>query len=93
MVEPTALRLLIPVLPIRTLHGEWHFTIANSISNVLLLPTLPMVIRRSITPKGWYVSPEKPTNGDLYFLNLDRMLYQGTARKVRSSVKPDLSPS
>ncbi|GKC57704.1 hypothetical protein Tco_1085302 [Tanacetum coccineum] len=73
MVEPTAPRLLILILPIRTLYGEWHFTIANSISNILLLPALPMVIRRSITPKGW--------------------LYQGTARKVRSSVKPDLSPS
>ncbi|GJV88914.1 hypothetical protein Tco_1532852 [Tanacetum coccineum] len=35
MVEPTALRLLIPVLPIMMLYGELHFTITNSISTSL----------------------------------------------------------
>ncbi|GJX77710.1 hypothetical protein Tco_0324521 [Tanacetum coccineum] len=34
----TAPGLFILVLPIRTLYGEWHFTIANSMNIVLLLP-------------------------------------------------------
>ncbi|GJY02046.1 hypothetical protein Tco_0360198 [Tanacetum coccineum] len=37
----TALGLLILVLPIRTLYGEWHFTISNSMNIVLLLPAFP----------------------------------------------------
>ncbi|GKD38794.1 hypothetical protein Tco_1259001 [Tanacetum coccineum] len=51
MVEPTAPRLLISVLPIMMLYGERHFTIANSISTVLLLPSLPIVTRRFL--KQW----------------------------------------
>ncbi|GJT35355.1 hypothetical protein Tco_0925774 [Tanacetum coccineum] len=52
MVEPTASRLLILVFPIMMLYGERHFVIANSISTVLLLPSLPIVTRRSITLGG-----------------------------------------
>ncbi|GKA72530.1 hypothetical protein Tco_0778746 [Tanacetum coccineum] len=74
MVKPTASRLFIPVLPIRPLYGERHLTITNSMSTVLFLPTCPMVIRRSITPKGWYISLEKPINEAMHFLNLDRIL-------------------
>ncbi|GJV05715.1 hypothetical protein Tco_1343371 [Tanacetum coccineum] len=74
MVEPTAPRLLIPVLPIISLYGERHFIIANSISIVLFLPAFPMVTRRSIIPRGWSVSPEKPISGALHLLSLDRML-------------------
>ncbi|GJR72877.1 hypothetical protein Tco_0085242 [Tanacetum coccineum] len=86
MVEPTALRLLIPVLPIMTLYGERHFTIANSISTVLFLPAFPIVTRRYIIPKGWYVSPEKPISEALHLLSLDRML---TLRFIRQSIPRD----
>nr|GEY90229.1 hypothetical protein [Tanacetum cinerariifolium] len=74
MVEPIALRLLILVLLIITLYGERHFIIANSISTILFLPAFLMVTRRSIIPRGWYVSPEKPISRALHLLNLDRML-------------------
>nr|GEX86788.1 putative ribonuclease H-like domain-containing protein [Tanacetum cinerariifolium] len=50
-------RLLILVLPIRTLYGDWNFTIATSMSTIFLLLAFPMVTRRSITPEGWELGP------------------------------------
>nr|GEX46210.1 hypothetical protein [Tanacetum cinerariifolium] len=58
MVEPTTPRLLIMVLPIMTLYDERHFIIANFVSTVLFLPAFPIVTRRFIIPRGWYISPE-----------------------------------
>nr|GFA37121.1 reverse transcriptase domain-containing protein [Tanacetum cinerariifolium] len=63
MVKPTAPRILIMILPIKTLYGDWHFIISNSMSTVLHLPAFSMVTWRSITPEGWHISLEKPTNG------------------------------
>ncbi|GJT16861.1 hypothetical protein Tco_0875567 [Tanacetum coccineum] len=74
IVEPTAPRLLISVLPIMMLYGERQFTIANFINTILFLLASHIVTQRSITPKGWYVSPKKPISGALHLLSLDQML-------------------
>nr|GFB05658.1 hypothetical protein [Tanacetum cinerariifolium] len=64
----TSLRLLISVLPIRTLYGEWHFTIANSMSTVLFLHASPMVIRRCPLPGPLTVSSVIHHVYDLYVI-------------------------
>ncbi|GKA89482.1 hypothetical protein Tco_0811294 [Tanacetum coccineum] len=52
MVEATAPKLLIPILPSRALYGDGLLTTANSIMTVWVFLYSPIVTSRSITPKG-----------------------------------------
>nr|GEV45582.1 uncharacterized mitochondrial protein AtMg00810-like [Tanacetum cinerariifolium] len=85
MVEPTAPRLFILVLPIRTLYVDWNFTIVTSMSTILLLLAFPMVTRRSITPEGCvYVNPSDPMAFNYSFQH-DRLVCQAASRDRREN--------